>query len=375
MLIFRVMDMNINIESDEIISYFKKLFDRYDFKFYLVGGAIRDKILSLEPMDYDFVVEAEEDDYFYILENLSKELNFDFKYHKHYRTAILQYKDKRIDLAMSRREFYPVPASKPIVFPTNIYEDLKRRDFTINSLAYDIKGKILIDPFNGLEDIKEKRIRVLHDLSFRDDPSRIFRGIKYASRFNFNFDKRTFDLIKLALSIGYVNLLPGNRLRNEIIAALQEKNIKYTLSILQELKLFNTLIGDDFKLNMNFDEEEFNNLKDEEKFIVLFYKNDEEIILKSMEILNLSNNFKLNCELLKQVDKLIGDNVKELYRYLIININKINKKVLYCLFSKHESITNYIRNIDGIKSDFKGLEKEDIVSYKIEKLLEFWGRE
>ncbi|CCJ34411.1 hypothetical protein [Caloramator australicus] len=126
---------------------------------------------------------------------------------------------------------------------------------------------------------------------------------------------------------------------------------------------------------MNFDEEEFNNLKDEEKFIVLFYKNDEEIILKSMEILNLSNNFKLNCELLKQVDKLIGDNVKELYRYLIININKINKKVLYCLFSKHESITNYIRNIDGIKSDFKGLEKEDIVSYKIEKLLEFWGRE
>lgn len=147
------------------------------------------------------------------------------------------------------------------------------------------------------------------------------------------------------------------------------------MSILQELKLFNTLIGDDFKLNMNFDEEEFNNLKDEEKFIVLFYKNDEEIILKSMEILNLSNNFKLNCELLKQVDKLIGDNVKELYRYLIININKINKKVLYCLFSKHESITNYIRNIDGIKSDFKGLEKEDIVSYKIEKLLEFWGRE
>ncbi|MCX7904583.1 MAG: hypothetical protein N2486_08720 [Caloramator sp.] len=366
--------MFINIEKDEVVSFFKDLFKKYDFNFYLVGGAIRDKILSLEPMDYDFAVEAEEENYFDIMDDLSKKLNIEFEFHKHYKTATFKYKDKRIDLAMSRREFYPIPASKPIVIPTNIHEDLKRRDFTINSLAYDLKDEILIDPFNGIEDIKDRRIKVLHDLSFRDDPSRIFRGIKYASRFNFYFEKKTFDLIKLALSNGYVNLLPGNRLRNEIIGTLQEKNINYTLSLFEELSLFNILIDSNLKLNLDFDMETFCNLEDEEKFIILFFNNDEKIILKTMEILNLSKNFILNCKFLKQVYKLIEGDVKDLYRYLILNKNRINNKVLYCLFSKNESIVNYIKNIDRVKINFKGLKVEEAVNYKIEKLLKFWGR-
>ena len=92
---------------------------------------------------------------------------------------------------------YPFPGSLPNIKPSNIHEDLYRRDFTINAIALQLfpKPYKLIDPVNGIEELKNKRIKIIHEKSFQDDPTRIFRAIRYSSRFDFPIEQKTIDLI------------------------------------------------------------------------------------------------------------------------------------------------------------------------------------
>ena len=141
-------------------------------------------------------------------------------------TAVVLYgEDERVDVVTARTEFYDAPAALPSVEHATIREDLFRRDFTINAMAVSLKGEEfgrLVDPFGGRRDLEAKRIRVLHNLSFIDDPTRIFRAIRYESRYGFRMDEHTQRLARGTIEMGLVGDLSSARLRDELIALLEE---------------------------------------------------------------------------------------------------------------------------------------------------------
>ena len=152
---------------------------------YQVGGAIRDRLLGIKYKDIDYCYEGDAISFAKDMEIL--QTNQDFG------TVRVLYEDKEIDIASTREETYPQPGKLPVVtrIGCSIEEDLKRRDFTINSMARRTSDGKFIDPFNGLGDLEERKIRVLHERSFIDDPTRIIRALKFSVRLGFNLAKNT----------------------------------------------------------------------------------------------------------------------------------------------------------------------------------------
>src|SRR5439155_21270735 len=112
---------------------------------------------------------------------------------------------QHVDVVTTRTEFYDAPAALPTVEHATIREDLRRRDFTINAMAASLKGGEfgrLVDPFGGRRDLEEGTIRVLHNLSFIDDPTRIFRAIRYENRYGFRMDAHTERLARSCVEMG-----------------------------------------------------------------------------------------------------------------------------------------------------------------------------
>ena len=143
-----------------------------------------------------------------------------------------------MDFITARLEFYSYPTALPTVERSSIKFDLHRRDFTINTLAIRIDGKHfgeLYDFWGGLSDIKNQVIRVLHSLSFIDDPTRILRAIRFEQRFEFNFEDRTLQLLLDARNL--LSNLSGDRIRHEIDLILDEDNFGQILCRLQELEI------------------------------------------------------------------------------------------------------------------------------------------
>ena len=131
----------------------------------------------------------------------------------------------RVDVVTARTEFYDAPAALPTVEHASIREDLFRRDFTVNAMAVSLRGEDLgrlVDPFGGRRDLDARRIRVLHNLSFIDDPTRIFRGIRYENRYGFRMDEHTVRLARRTIEMGLVGDLSSARLRDGLSALLEE---------------------------------------------------------------------------------------------------------------------------------------------------------
>ncbi len=159
-----------------------------DKNLYYVGGVVRDEILGLPSFDIDYCYEGNAIDF-------AKDLNV-VKINPDFGTVRIKSEDKEIDIASTRTEKYPAAGHLPVVnnLGCSLEEDLKRRDFTMNALAKNTVTEEIIDYFGGLEDIKNKKIRVLHDNSFIDDPTRIVRALKFAVRFGFELDEHTKEL-------------------------------------------------------------------------------------------------------------------------------------------------------------------------------------
>lgn len=178
--------------NDPIISFFKEKAKELNIRIFIVGGIPRDIIMGKKDFkDYDFVVLA---DPLNIAKEFKKDFNSKIAYYSSFKTVEIVFEDKSIDISMARKEIYPYPASLPEVFPVyDINEDLLRRDFTINSIAIEIFpefGKIC-DPLGGIEDIKNKKIRILKKESFYEDPTRAFRAIRYKNRLGFDYTEET----------------------------------------------------------------------------------------------------------------------------------------------------------------------------------------
>ncbi|HZJ03597.1 MAG TPA: hypothetical protein VFE20_08015, partial [Thermoleophilia bacterium] len=143
-----------------------------------------------------------------------------------------------VDVATTRTEFYDYPAALPSVEHASIRQDLFRRDFSINAMAVSLKGEEfgeVLDFFGGLKDLEEGVIRVLHNLSFIEDPTRIFRAVRYENRYGFRMDEQTRSLARACVEMRLVGDLSSARLRDELVTLLGEADVDWTLGRLYEL--------------------------------------------------------------------------------------------------------------------------------------------
>ncbi|MEX2493343.1 MAG: CBS domain-containing protein [Nitrospirales bacterium] len=229
-----------------LLSLLKKvaeLADRLDVSTFLAGGFVRDLLLGIANFDLDFVVEG---DGIQFGTTLAKELSTECTTHERFGTVSIQLPQAlhlphmhHLDVATARTEYYEYPTALPTVERSSIKKDLYRRDFTINALAIRINrtpGELL-DYFGGRRDLKDNVIRVLHSLSFVEDPTRVFRAIRFEQRFGFRISKETESFITQAQTMELFQRLSGSRLGNELIHMLEEPAPLKGIRRLEEFRL------------------------------------------------------------------------------------------------------------------------------------------
>jgi tRNA nucleotidyltransferase (CCA-adding enzyme) len=202
---------------------------------YLVGGTVRDILLRRTPtFDFDLAVVGDAETF---ARALAVRLGGRVTTHGRFGTATVHYDDAaHVDVATTRTERYAAPAALPDVTAADtIEQDLARRDFTINAMAISLPGGELVDPFRGLRHLQEHLVRVLHERSFVDDPTRIFRGARYEVRLGFRMDPKTETLALLAAD--GIARLSGARIREELAAVFAEPDAAAVLARLHELRV------------------------------------------------------------------------------------------------------------------------------------------
>ncbi|TKB52082.1 MAG: CCA tRNA nucleotidyltransferase [Nitrospira sp.] len=219
-----------------------RLADERDLTVYLVGGVVRDLLLKRENWDLDLTVEG---DGVVFARLVADRYRAGLAVFERFATARLTFPDGlKMDIATTRRESYAQPALLPTVQPASIEEDLYRRDFTINAMAVQLNsGQFgrLLDPYGGQRDLLARTIRVLHEGSFQDDPTRIFRAIRFEQRFGFHLERATLGLLAQAASTNLIQRLSGPRLQNEILLLFAERDPARAIVRLAQLKLFRFL--------------------------------------------------------------------------------------------------------------------------------------
>ncbi|MDO8491267.1 MAG: hypothetical protein Q7T04_04555 [Dehalococcoidia bacterium] len=188
---------------------------------YLVGGVVRDLLLGRQIVDIDIVVEG---DALALARALAETKGWQITGHQRFGTAKLRRDGTTLDLATARLETYSKPGTLPDVRPGAIADDLRRRDFTINTMAIEVTpthfGDI-IDTHGGQADLRQKLVRILHPQSFIDDPTRIFRAIRYEQRLGFRLEAETEKLLRRDVS--WLGQVSGDRLRHELELVLKEE--------------------------------------------------------------------------------------------------------------------------------------------------------
>ena len=162
-----------------------------------------------------------------------------------------------IDIAHTREEIYEKPGSLPKWEKSNINNDLLRRDITINSICIEIlsSGLKIIDDLDGIKDIKNKKIRLLHNNSIIDDPTRLYRAIRYKSRFSFDFEEETKQLMES--SISDIKNISQFRKNNEIIKIINEENPEYIFNCIQDNKILLDLFPKNFLNKLAYIDKDF----------------------------------------------------------------------------------------------------------------------
>lgn len=209
----------------QLLKDFGELAEGLGYKAYAVGGFIRDLLLRRSNLDIDIVVEG---DGIRFARAFAEKYGVRARCHKKFNTAVLIFPDGlKVDVATARLEYYQYPAALPVVQFGSLKMDLYRRDFTINTLAVALNPEEfgeLIDFFGGQKDIKDKAVRVLHNLSFVEDPTRILRAVRFEQRFSFKVGKQTAGLMRNTVKMGLLSKLGGHRLFHELQQILMEED-------------------------------------------------------------------------------------------------------------------------------------------------------
>jgi tRNA nucleotidyltransferase (CCA-adding enzyme) len=209
---------------------------------YAVGGFVRDLFLKHDNLDIDLVIEG---DGVVFARHFAARYGARARLFQKFKTAVLIFPDGfKIDVASARTEYYEAPGALPVVEYSSIKMDLYRRDFTINTLAINLNpGEFgtLLDFFGATRDLKERRLSVLHNLSFVEDPTRVFRAIRFEQRFKFRISKLTLNLIQNAVKNYFFDRLSGPRLFQELKLILSEENPIPAIARLAGLDLLKAL--------------------------------------------------------------------------------------------------------------------------------------
>ncbi len=220
----------------DIVKDIKSIIQK-DQKIYLVGGVVRDILLRRSCYDVDFVIEGDIN----ILEKSLQEHGIKTHRFKDFESLHFKYKDFKIEISTARREYYEFSGAYPIVSKASLREDLFRRDFTINTMLISLSDEdfgTLIDYFGAIEDLNNKIIRILHPLSFIEDPVRILRAIRFQAKLNFRLSKDTKRLLREALDKNLLKNAPKGRVFNEIKIVLQEKEYEKIFNLYKEYDIF-----------------------------------------------------------------------------------------------------------------------------------------
>jgi tRNA nucleotidyltransferase (CCA-adding enzyme) len=216
---------------------------------YLVGGAVRDLLLRRPPVDVDVALEGPVRAAASFVTAVSVEAGWSVEAcHGRFGTATLRGPNgKRVDVAATREEHYPYPGALPVVkADVPIARDLARRDFTIHAMALRLaEGGVepaLLDPFGGEGDLERQSLRLLHDGSLADDPTRIFRAARYSARLGFEIAPGVPEALRRGVASGSFARISGDRLRRALQEALSEQNRDMVVEILGRLGVFEVLV-------------------------------------------------------------------------------------------------------------------------------------
>jgi tRNA nucleotidyltransferase (CCA-adding enzyme) len=223
--IVKFMKERLSKRLVDILKTIGEVADEKGYHAYVVGGFVRDLFLYRVNEDIDIVIEG---DGIAFAKKYASLAGARIHSYKKFGTAVIIFPDGfKIDVASARMEYYKFPAALPTVEMSSIKLDLFRRDFTVNTLAIQLSPDrfgLLIDFFTAQKDIKEKTIRILHNLSFVEDPTRVFRAIRFEKRFGFSIGKLTSGLIENAVKMDFFKRLSGRRVFAEFRQILEEEN-------------------------------------------------------------------------------------------------------------------------------------------------------
>jgi len=249
--ILNFMKERLNPDRLDMLRKIGQVADELGYPAYVVGGFVRDLFLYHANEDIDIVIEG---DGIAFARKFAGINGARIHSHAKFGTAVIIFPDGfKIDVASARLEYYKFPAALPIVEMSSIKLDLFRRDFTMNTLAIQLnpdKFSTLIDFFSAQKDIKEKVIRVIHNLSFVEDPTRVFRAIRFEQRFGFSIGKLTAGLIENVVKMDFFKRLGGRRIFTELRLILEEENPTPAIMRLQDYQLLQT-IHPDLRMNNN----------------------------------------------------------------------------------------------------------------------------
>lgn len=326
----------LNEEIKNILLIAKEIAINYNKKVYLVGGQVRDIILGQKSNDLDFVVIDDGKDF---LDKLHKRIGGEVKFYKNFLSGTIELKKGiNIDITTARKEIYERPGSLPLVLKGNLFEDIMRRDFTINCLLVDIKklpDLEIIDFVDGIKDLNNKEIRILHEKSFIDDPTRMIRAIRFACKLGFEIEKDTKKSLLNSVEKGYIKFVNEDRIFREIVKILSINEKYIGIRMLYDYNLFkNTFL---YKFINNKTIEYFRIIEKDFSLINKLYNiTNESMYVIYLLILfhnaNLSNLIELfqNLKIRKKIKKIIL-NIKNSYSYInnLINRNKISIETIY----------------------------------------------
>ncbi|MDR2884287.1 MAG: CBS domain-containing protein [Deferribacteraceae bacterium] len=240
-----VQDILLTELTPAYFSYLKEISEiaaEEGVSLYMVGGFVRDLMMGFTGVDMDLVVEG---DAIRIAAVYAKKNKGKLTIHDKYKTASVTLpSDDKIDFATARTEYYSNPGAAPVVEFSSLKSDLSRRDFTINAMAIQIDGDNfgqLVDFFGGQRDLLDKKIRVLHSMSFIDDPTRAFRALRFAARLGFMLGSHTERLMKHASSVGLFSKIAGGKLFVELKYILMEDRYYEALTLLKKYDMLDCI--------------------------------------------------------------------------------------------------------------------------------------
>lgn len=241
-----------------------------EMRAYAVGGFARDLLLQTRNLDLDIVVEG---DGILFAQTFAAKKKAAVRTHEKFATATILLPDgMRLDVATARLEYYASPAALPIVEKSSLKLDLFRRDFTVNAMAVHLNPDrfgLLVDYFSSQNDLKERQLRVLHNLSFVEDPTRIFRAVRFEQRLDFRITKHSEKLIRNAVQMHLGKTFTGLRFFNELKLILSEDTPLASLRRLGGFGLF-PLLWPDLRPNLKIDRRLIHVMTQAEKAISWF---------------------------------------------------------------------------------------------------------